>query len=107
MNIDKLTKSLGICIGASTVSFVECQKKVSSIEIVSYKSINHEGNPKEVLNNFFKSYDVKDCSVIATGRKFKQLLNTVSIPEPQAIEESLEFLQLAGKYDTCLLYTSD
>ncbi len=93
-----INNSLGICIGASTVSFVETQRRNGSTEIIFIKSIQHEGNPKQVLTEFFNSWNRSDYSVVVTGRKFKQLINTFSIPEPQAIEESIQFLGLGGMF---------
>lgn len=95
---DNLYRALGICIGASTISFVETQKLNGAIQVLSQNSIIHEGNPKKILTEYFKQNNFSQHSVIATGRKFKQLLNCVSIPEPEAIEESVQFLSLNGKY---------
>jgi|GEM_PF-3243700 len=36
-------KSLGICIGDSTISFVESQEKDNAISIISYELIIHGG----------------------------------------------------------------
>jgi len=90
-----MTKSLGICIGASTISFV----KTIDGTIVSCESITHHGNPKHILAEYFNKEDNFDYSVVVTGRKFKHLLNTCSVAEPEAIEEALRYLDLAGKYD--------
>lgn len=91
-------KSLGICIGASTVSFVFAEQTGSDISVKSHKSIVHEGNPKKVLTDFFSSIDISNLSVVITGRKFKQLINGFSISEPEAIEETINYLNLNGKY---------
>lgn len=91
--------SLGICIGASTVTFVLTQEDSGGIKIISNRSVPHEGNPKKVLSEYLQSTDLSDASVIVTGRKFKHLVNTTSVSEPQAIEKSVKFMQLDGKYD--------
>jgi len=91
--------SLGICIGASTISFVKIQKTGDDINVISHESVTHHGNPKHILIEYFNKAENFDYSVVATGRKFKHLLNTCSVAEPEAIEEALKYLNLAGKYD--------
>ena len=91
-------KSLGICIGASTISFVMTKKSELKIEILSVKSMAHGGNPKKVLIDYFHNIDFTDLSVVVTGRKFKELINCFSVSEPEAIERAIKFLDLGGKY---------
>jgi predicted CoA-substrate-specific enzyme activase len=84
-------KSLGICIGASTLSAVDILKdnenKISTGNI--YIS-PHEGNPREAFLRLFQELDIKSYSRIAvTGRRFRQLVNLSSIPEPEAVETAL------------------
>ena len=90
--------SLGICIGASTISYVKSQKHNSTIEIISSNSFLHEGNPKEFLTDFFSRENLNEVSVVVTGRKFKELINTHSVAEPKAIEAAIKFLKL-NDYD--------
>ncbi len=91
--------SLGICIGASTISFVETEQINGVIKVTSTKSIIHEGNPKKILTTHLGAID-DNVSVTVTGRKFKHLINAHVVSEPEAIEKSLKHLELAGKYDT-------
>lgn len=91
-------KSLGICIGASTVSFVFAEEASNTINICSIQSISHEGNPKKAITDFFDSTDTSKLSVVITGRKFRESLNVHTISEPEAIEQSITFLGLNGKY---------
>ncbi|MCI0473090.1 MAG: hypothetical protein L0Y76_05840, partial [Ignavibacteria bacterium] len=62
--------SLGICIGSSSVSFVETEKSDGKVKVINVSSVNHEGNPKSVLRVFFENKDFSAYSVVATGRKF-------------------------------------
>jgi hypothetical protein len=90
--------SVGICIGASSVSIVRAQLYTESIQITDVRTISHEGNPRKVLEDFFSQNDLIGISVVVTGRKFRNLINAVSISEPEAIEEALSYLKLNGKY---------
>jgi predicted CoA-substrate-specific enzyme activase len=89
--------SLGICVGASTVSFVKSKEDEGIISILEQKSITHEGNPKKIIYQYFCDNDVSKTSVVVTGRKFKELINTHSISEPEAVEAAIRFLGLNGE----------
>ena len=90
--------SVGICIGASSISIVRAQLYAESIQITDVRTVSHEGNPRKVLEDYFSQNDLTGISVVVTGRKFKNLINAVSISEPEAIEETLSYLKLNGKY---------
>ena len=90
--------SLGICVGASSISFVKARLDGEQIVISHLRSVNHEGNPRKVLANFFDETDLANISVAATGRKFKNLINCRIVSEPEAIEESIDHLKLNGKF---------
>ncbi len=83
---------LGINIGASSISTVELQKTDGHIKIISAKTIAHHGNPKQIIEEIFQNET--PVNIVVTGRKFRSLLNVTSIPEPEAVELSAEFLQL-------------
>jgi predicted CoA-substrate-specific enzyme activase len=89
--------SLGICVGASTVSFVKTKEENGIVSVLEHKSITHEGNPKKIISQFFIDYDSDKTSVVVTGRKFKELINTHSISEPEAVESAIKFLGLNGE----------
>jgi len=91
--------SVGICIGASSISIVRAGQDTESIHITDVKTITHEGNPRKVLEEYFTNNDLSGISVTVTGRKFRNLINAHSISEPEAIEESLAYLKLTGKYN--------
>jgi hypothetical protein len=81
--------SVGICIGASSISIVQAQQSAESIRITDVRTISHEGNPRKILEDYFADEDLKGKSVIVTGRKFRNLINAASISVPEAIYESL------------------
>ena len=87
-----VTRHLGICIGASSISVAEVQKSENKIEVVSYSSQAHYGNPKQLVEKIFGGKIPEN--VVVTGRKFRKLLNITSIPEPEAVELSVEYLEL-------------
>lgn len=90
---------LGVCIGASTISFVKANYKNNSFNLWEIKSYEHHGNPKKVLNDYFDILDLNNYSVVFTGRKLKNIINGYSIPEPEAIEIAVKHLNLNGEID--------
>ena len=86
------TLHLGISIGASSISMVELLNDNGDIRISSHKTKAHQGNPKQIIEEIFKNEF--SGKVVVTGRKFRKLLNLTSIPEPEAIELSTEYLNL-------------
>ena len=84
------SQSLGICIGASTVSAVWLSKSTNSIDITSTEYIPHHGNPKSVLTNLLDENKIPNIAI--TGRKFRSILNLTSISEPEAIELAYDYL---------------
>jgi activator of 2-hydroxyglutaryl-CoA dehydratase len=87
-------KSLGICIGASTVSAVYISRHHNSISVISARTLPHNGNPKEILGKIF-SNEVPG-KITITGKKFRQFLNLTSISEAEAIELAMNNLQLSA-----------
>lgn len=86
------TYHMGINIGASSISTVELQRKEDQIRVLFHQTINHQGNPKQIIEEIFKKKTPEN--IVVTGRKFRNLLNITSIPEPEAVELAAEFLQL-------------
>jgi predicted CoA-substrate-specific enzyme activase len=84
-------KSLGICVGASTLSSVELlQDKSGTISVGNIFIQPHNGNPQEALLEILKKSDVTVNSKIAvTGRKFRKYLNLTSLSEPESIETAV------------------
>jgi predicted CoA-substrate-specific enzyme activase len=79
--------SLGICLGASTISLARLRNTNGNIETIQTCSRPHEGNPRRILREMLS--DVEDLTTIrisATGRKFRKSLNLSTISEPEAVE---------------------
>lgn len=83
---------LGINIGASSISIVKLQKTEEKIQLISHKTITHQGNPKQIIEEVFQ-HQIPE-NIVVTGRKFRNLLNITSIPEAEAVELSADYLQL-------------
>ncbi|MCP4688887.1 MAG: activase [Desulfobacterales bacterium] len=101
-------KSLGLCLGASTVSVVVLESSPAGEEgrgslrgqnprIVDYFLYPHEGNPKKTLVDALERIDMGAIDrVAATGRKFRDFVNLSSIPEPEAVEYAYQFVKPEG-----------
>lgn len=92
MNPEGITIHLGINIGASSISTVKLQQAGGQIKILSHQTLAHHGNPKQIIEELFKEQN--PSNIVVSGRKFRSLLNVTSIPEPEAVELSAEYLQL-------------
>ena len=93
-------KSLGICIGASTLSIVELlADRDGRISTTDTFIEPHNGNPQKTILKTLKELDINSYSGVAvTGRKFRQFVNLSSISEPEAVEAALLHLNGAGKH---------
>jgi predicted CoA-substrate-specific enzyme activase len=99
------TKALGICLGASTISLVQIEKKYcapanyalhpnDSIRIFGYETLTHAGNPKQKLKSALSSLNLSQFDrIAATGRRFRHLVNFSSISEPEAVEYAYQFVK--------------
>jgi predicted CoA-substrate-specific enzyme activase len=87
-------KSLGICIGASTLSAVGVARdKAGQIHKTFVNVRPHHGNPREVLLETLHDLTGDGYEKIAvTGRKFRNAVNLSSISEPEAVESALIYL---------------
>jgi len=98
-------KSLGICLGASTVSIVQL-KQVSDHSgtdnthqrpkplLAEYALYPHEGDPKRTLRKAFEQLDLSSFDrIAATGRKFRKFVNLTSISEPEAVEYAYQYVK--------------
>ncbi|TNF49050.1 activase, partial [bacterium] len=86
-----LHRSMGICLGASTISTVE---KVNG-EITSTRT-NHGGKVSEVVKELI--HNTIPAKVGITGRKFRDLINIETVSEPEAVELAYDHIrpQYAG-----------
>ena len=79
-------ESLGICLGASTISLVRLRKSSQGIEILWSHNKPHEGNPRKSLTNALGLVDdIQDLRIGATGRKFRNHLALPTLSEPEAV----------------------
>ncbi len=116
-------RSLGLCLGASTVSIVELEIEnrsgshlvsagdlprqstdgISPLpadgrpKIIDYHLYPHEGDPKRTLLKAFERLDLNAFDrIAATGRKFRKFVNLSAIPEPEAVEYAYRFVKPAA-----------
>src|ERR1035437_8440323 len=102
--------SIGICIGASTISFVKVQKdNAGVIKIDKVLTLLHNGSPKALFLDSFKEFNSEKYPAALTGysekypaaltgRKFRNIINLTSISEPEATELAFSFVE--NKYNS-------
>jgi len=100
-------KSLGICLGASTISVVQLEwaldnRNTDSVQknhkatLIDASFYPHEGDPKQTLINALEKLDLSSFDrIAATGRKFRKYVNLTSISEPEAVEYAYQFVKPA------------
>ncbi|NQU16898.1 MAG: activase, partial [Candidatus Saganbacteria bacterium] len=94
-----MTKSLGICLGASYIKIVELQKQNGTVLISNIIVEPHFGNPLAKYKELLKKIDLSDIKYAAlTGRRFKEFIQTPTITEPEAIENALAFHQGTNRH---------
>ncbi|MFW6211181.1 MAG: BadF/BadG/BcrA/BcrD ATPase family protein, partial [bacterium] len=98
MNTESI-RTLGICLGASTISAVELERKDGKTEIKKVMRKHHEGNPKDEFKDIIEQLEIKGAKILITGRSFREIVNLPSITEPEATEYALEFISDGQKYD--------
>jgi predicted CoA-substrate-specific enzyme activase len=89
-------KSLGICLGASTVSLVQVTRENPSAmdkpKIIGCSRHPHDGDPKKTLMAALSTLDLPSFDrIAATGRKFRQFINLSSISEPESVEYAYQY----------------
>ena len=97
--------SLGLCLGASTVSLVQLEKDLhpdtntatpqnNNFKIVKHSVYPHEGDPKKTLLHAINGFDLSTFDrIVATGRRFRSFVNLTSIPEPEAVEYAYRYIK--------------
>jgi predicted CoA-substrate-specific enzyme activase len=81
-------KSLGICIGASTIKLAVVSEDCT---VLKTQSAKHDCNPRRFLNDLLSSPNIREYSfVTVTGRRFKELINLPQITEVEATERALK-----------------
>ncbi len=91
-------RSLGLCLGASTVSIVHVEQEQSatggnpgitenSPHVIGHSEHPHEGDLKQTLLSALEGLDLDSFDrITATVRRFREYVNLTSIPEPEAVE---------------------
>ncbi len=93
--------ALGICVGASTVSFVHLSQPTTDVEnpkirptILDHGQYAHDGDPKKILRKLLNGLEQTHFDqVAATGRRFRHILELTTIPEPQAVELAYAYVK--------------
>jgi len=89
--------TLGLCLGASTVSIVHVRKNPSPSSrprVVDVSLHSHEGDPKKTLVAALNRYDLNAFQgIAATGRRFRHFVKLTSIPEPEAVEMAYQHVK--------------
>jgi predicted CoA-substrate-specific enzyme activase len=107
---------IGVCLGASTVSFVRAVGNKTYSEIKEHLTVAHNGNPKTVFQDTLRSFNPDKIPVIVTGRKFRDLVKLTQISEPEATEYAVDYINNNGhKFsavaslggETFMVYTLD
>jgi predicted CoA-substrate-specific enzyme activase len=101
-------KSLGICLGASTVSIAQLTQEPlhskagnpalpSKPLLIDFSLYPHEGDPKHTLLRAIEKLDLSAFDrIAATGRKFRKFVNLTSISEPEAVEYAYQYVKPPG-----------
>ncbi len=99
------TMSLGICLGASTISVVQLEAssnghpggwagKNNGTRVVDFSVHYHGGDPKQTMMSVVNELDFGIFDKIAvTGRKFHKFVNLSAISEPEAVEHAFKFVK--------------
>lgn len=91
--------SLGICIGASTLSIVALTRDPQGKIFPSPVLVQpHHGNPRSALSASIAAIPFNhDTRIAVTGRKFRQWVNLSNISEPEAVEYALKWVNGNGR----------
>ena len=86
-------RTLGICLGASTLTIVDLVRDDNGDRVESVFSTAHESEPKRAIQEAFERYDSSLYDNVAvSGRKFRSLIRAPGISEPEAVEYALASL---------------
>ncbi len=92
-NVQIMKKVAGICLGASTITQVIAGRSENGdIAVLDTMHVVHNGNPKAVFSGLIAKSAAERMPVVVTGRKFRELVDLPSIPEPEATEHALAFI---------------
>ncbi|HQN77703.1 MAG TPA: acyl-CoA dehydratase activase [Syntrophales bacterium] len=90
-------ETLGICIGASTLSSVVLERRDGGAPVVLHASaLPHNGDPRKAVLETLERPEARRYDRIAvTGRSFRDCLNLTTLSEPESVEEA--FVHLYGR----------
>ncbi len=99
-SIPEKLRTVGICLGASTISVVRLEVVRENAQtrprIIDYSLHPHEGNLRQTLISAIGRLDPSSFDrIVATGRRFRNFVNLTSIPEPEAVEYAYPFVKPA------------
>ena len=83
---------IGVCLGASTVSFVKVGKDGDAVKIKDTLTLTHSGNPKQMFYENLQKFNPDKFPVVVTGRKFRNIVNLTTISEPEATEFAFAYI---------------
>lgn len=83
------SRSLGICVGATTITILQVSAVNNQVQIEKVVSLLNNGNPKGYLREALSRFDVNQPAVV-TGRGFRHRIALNSISESEATESALE-----------------
>ncbi len=112
-----MKKTVGVCLGASTVSFVLVSgTENGDLNIEKHLSVKHDGDPKGTFLENLKKFNPDKLPTVVTGRKFRNIVTLDNISEPEATELAFNHIKNKDdKYDaiaslggeTFMVYTLD
>ncbi len=88
-----MNEIIGACLGASTVTFVRLKYDNKLTKVDDILSLAHNGDPKNIFKENLLSFNGSMAPVVVTGRKFRNLVRLINIPEPEATEYAFSFLR--------------
>ncbi len=93
------TRSLGICFGSSSIKVAELVRDQNGTRIVKARTYSHESNPRKTFSDLLESIDLDSYDYgMLTGRKFRDMVDSRSITEPEAVEYALRFMEKENIY---------
>ncbi len=88
-------RSLGLCLGASSIQAVELTEHPGvGVEVTRSTVVHHESDPREAVRKILGDWNAQGADgVLFTGRKLRRHLTAESISEPEALEWGMAFLR--------------
>ncbi|MCX7909733.1 MAG: acyl-CoA dehydratase activase [Ignavibacteria bacterium] len=82
-----MKKCFGVCIGASTITFVElCGSNANDWRINKVHTFQHNGLPRDVFTKKLQELNFEKHPVVVTGRKIRNIIKLPNISEVEAVE---------------------